>query len=267
MRPDLARALATLIRWTRAPGFWLTLALIAAIFFMPAAEPLFRALFPDIPHPIYARASFFELTLAHCQLVGLSSLAAAMIGIGLGVFATRDSGREFAAIISAIAAIGQTFPPIAVLALAVPLLGYGAAPALAALALYAILPILEATLTGLHAAPPETRQAAIGIGFAPAELLWRIELPLAAPFILAGLRNAVTINMGTATIGSSVGALSLGSPIIEGLSAANPAYVIEGAAIVALLAVSIDRGFEWLETILRSGDAGEDRRTKEQTPL
>jgi len=244
-------AMALVARCARRPGVWLALALIGAIFFMPAAEPLFRAAFPGVLHPIYTRASFLELTLAHCQLVGLSTFGAAIIGIGLGVFATRAAGREFAPMISAIAAIGQTFPPVAVLALAVPLLGYGAAPALAALALYAILPILEATLTGLYAAPEEARDAAVGMGFAPSGLLWRIELPLALPFILAGLRNAVIINMGTATIGSSVGALSLGSPIIEGLSASNPAYVIEGAMIVALLAVTTDRIFEWLEGSLR----------------
>ena len=87
----------------------------------------------------------------------------------------------------------------------------------------------------------------MGIGFAPRDVLWRVELPLAFPFILAGLRNAVIINIGTAVIGSAAGALSLGSPIIEGLSASNPAYVLEGAAIVALLAMAVDRGFAWLE--------------------
>lgn len=253
MRADAAKLQAGLRQCARAPGFWLMLALLALIVFMPSAEPLFRALFPGDPHPIYTRASFVELTLAHIELVAISSLAAAAIGIGLGVFVTRESGREFAPIVSAIATIGQTFPPVAVLALAIPLLGYGAAPTLAALTLYAILPVLEATITGLYAAPRAAHDAARGIGFAPSDLLWRVELPLALPFIVAGLRNAVIINIGTATIGSSVGALSLGSPIIEGLSASNPAYVIEGAAIVALLAVLTDRGFGWLEDFLRPG--------------
>ena len=103
------------------------------MFLMAKAEPLMRWLFPGDPRPIYTRASFFELTLAHVELVAISSLAAAMIGIGLGIFVTRESGREFAAMVSAIAAIGQTFPPVAVLALTIPVLGYGAAPALVAL--------------------------------------------------------------------------------------------------------------------------------------
>jgi osmoprotectant transport system permease protein len=218
---------------------------------MPAARPLLHALFPDSRHLIYARATFLELALAHCQLVAISSLVAAAGGIGLGIFVTRGVGREFAPIVSAIAAIGQTFPPVAVLALAIPALGYGAAPALAALAIYAVLPILEGSITGLNGVPASARDAATGMGFAPSDLLWRIELPLAAPFILAGLRNAVIINIGTATIASSAGALSLGSPILEGLSAANPAYVVEGAIIAALLAVCVDRCFEWLSELLR----------------
>lgn len=235
------------IRIAREPFSWLASLLIALLALMPYSAPLFGAFYPEVPHPLYTRASFFELTLAHCQLVAMSSLIAAAIGIGLAIFVTRGAGREFGPMVSALAAVGQTFPPVAVLALAVPLLGYGAAPALAALGLYAILPILEATLSGLHNAPAAARDAAAGIGFSPSGLLWRIELPLAMPFILAGLRNAVIINIGTATIGSSVGALSLGSPILEGLSASNPAYVIEGALIVALLAVTVDQGFAALE--------------------
>ncbi len=242
-----------LIRIAREPVVWLALALAALLALMPLSAPLFGALFPNVPHALYTRASFFELTLAHIQLVATSSLVAAMIGIGLAIFVTRGAGREFGPIVSALAAVGQTFPPVAVLALAVPLLGYGAAPALAALSLYAILPVLEGTLSGLSNAPAAARDAGLGIGFSPAGLLWRIELPLAAPFILAGLRNAVIINIGTAAIGSSVGALSLGSPILEGLSASNPAYVIEGALIVALLAVTVDRGFSAMELALRGG--------------
>ena len=253
MRFDRGSLTATLTGLGCKPWLWLALFLIAATVLMPKAEPLMRWLFPGDPHPIYTRASFFELTLAHVELVALSSGAAAVIGIGLGIFVTRKSGREFAAMVSAIAAIGQTFPPVAVLALTIPMLGYGAAPALVALCLYAIFPVIEATLTGLHAVPATVREAAMGMGFAPRDVLTRIELPLAFPFILAGLRNAVIINIGTAAIASAAGALSLGSPIIEGLSASNPAYVLEGAFLVALLAIVADRCFTWLEDFTRLG--------------
>ena len=162
-----------------------------------------RWLFPGDPRPVYTRASFFDLTLAHAELVAASSLAATAIGIGLGIFVTRESGREFAAMAGAMAAIGQTFPPVAVLALTIPVFGYGAAPAFVALGLYAIFPVIAATVTGLQAVPGAVSEAAVGMGFAPRDVLWKVELPLALPFILAGVRNAVIINIGTAAIGSA----------------------------------------------------------------
>ena len=108
------------------------------------------------------------------------------------------------------------------LALAIPLLGYGAAPTLAALGLYAILPILEGAITGFRSVPGAARDSARGVGFAPSDVLWRIDLPLALPFILAGLRSAVIINIGTATIGSTAGALSLARPSSKGSRRRTP---------------------------------------------
>ncbi len=94
---------------------------------------------------------------------------------------------------------------------------------------------------------PNVREAADALGFSPFAKLRRVELPLAAPYILAGLRTSVIIAIGTATIGSTIGALSLGSPIVEGLAAENTAYVIQGAIVVALFAILVDRLFETLE--------------------
>lgn len=245
----------------RTPSFWLTFALLGTIVAMPYCGPIFRALFPGNPHPVYTRASFAELTLAHLELVAVSSLAAAVVGIGVGVFVTRESGRDFAPLASALAAIGQTFPPVAVLALAVPMLGYGAAPTILALTLYAILPILEGTVTGLRAVSDAVMDAASGMGFSARDQLFEIELPLARPFILSGLRTAVIINIGTAAIGSSIGALSLGSPILEGLSASNQAYVLQGGIIVALLALVVDRWFDLAEKMGVRRDGGSRSRS------
>jgi osmoprotectant transport system permease protein len=114
------------------------------------------------------------------------------------------------------------------------------------------LPILENTVTGLEAVPAAARDAAIGMGFSPWQMLSRIELPLAWPFILAGLRTSTIINIGTAAIGSSIGALSLGSPIIEGLAANNPAYVLQGALVVAFLAILVDHMFGSLARLAQS---------------
>jgi osmoprotectant transport system permease protein len=234
-------------RWISAGVF--SLALLTLLVAIPAMRPWLHPLFPDVRDPIYSRASFVTLAIAHLELVAVATTIAALMGIGIGVAVTREGGRAFAPLARTVGTLGQTFPPVAVLALAVPLLGYGAAPTLAALTIYAALPILEATLSGLGAVPSAARDAAEGLGFPAWRRLWAVELPLAWPIMLTGLRNATIINIGTATIGSSVGALSLGSPILEGLSASNPAYVIEGAVLVALLAMTIDRWFDVLDDV------------------
>jgi osmoprotectant transport system permease protein len=231
--------------------FWLALLFLAVVLLMPLAQPLFAALFPEQPRPLYSRASFLTLTLSHLGLVFASSAVACLIGVGVGLFVSQPVGREFLALAQSIAAIGQTFPPVAVLAIAVPLTGYGAAPTLFALTLYGLLPVLGNTIAGLATVPAAGRDAARGMGFSALGRLLQVELPLAAPVILAGIRTSVIINIGTATIGSTVGALTLGSPIIEGLSGSNTAYVIQGALIVGLLAMLTDMAFDRLERRLR----------------
>ncbi|WP_259461833.1 ABC transporter permease, partial [Enterobacter sp. R1(2018)] len=119
-------------------------------------------------------------------------------------------------------------------------------PAIIALVLYGLLPILQGTLAGIGAVPQATREIALGAGMSRWQVLYKVELPLAAPVILAGVRTSVIINIGTATIASTVGASTLGSPIIIGLSGFNTAYVIQGAILVALAAIVTDRLFERL---------------------
>jgi osmoprotectant transport system permease protein len=136
--------------------------------------------------------------------------------------------------------MGQTFPPVAVLAIAVPLLGFGAWPALIALSLYGLLPVLENTIAGLEQVSPAALEAAEGMGMGATRRLASVELPLAAPVIMAGIRTSVTINIGTAAIASTVGASTLGTPIIVGLNGNNLAYVIQGALVVGTLAVLVD---------------------------
>jgi osmoprotectant transport system permease protein len=225
------------------PTLLMAALLAGLLVFLPRSAPLFHALFPDLDRPLYTRASFLDLTLAHLRLVLGATGAAALVGVGAGILVTRETGRRLLPLLSATAAIGQTFPPVAVLALTVPVLGYGSGATLVALFVYALLPIIANTVTGLEGVEPSTREAADGMGFTPLRRLLDIELPLAAPVILAGIRTSAIINVGTATVGSTVGALSLGSPIIEGLSGSNTAYVVQGAILVATLALLIDRLF------------------------
>ena len=233
--------------WARNPLLWAAAAMVLLVFGMAWLKPLFAALFPALERPVYEQDSFLGLTLAHLKIVGLSSAFAVIVGVAAGIFATRASGREFRPLIETVVAAGQTFPPVAVLAVAVPVVGFGEAPALIALALYGLLPVLQSTLAGIASVPPAAREAAEGLGMDPWQRLRSIELPLAAPVILAGVRTSVIINIGTAAIASTVGAKTLGLPIIVGLSGFNTAYVIQGAVLVGLLAVAVDLAFEKLE--------------------
>lgn len=232
---------------------WLMLALLLlAVFGLAELKPFFAAMFPELERPMYEQDSFSSLMLAHLKLVGLSSTLAIIAGMGAGIFATRKTGLEFRPLVETLASAGQTFPPVAVLAVAVPLIGFGETPALIALALYGLLPVLQATLAGIGSVPQALKETAEGLGMNQSRRLMQIELPLAAPVILAGIRTSVIVNIGTAAIASTVGAKTLGLPIIVGLSGFNTAYVMQGAVLVGLLAVTTDLAFEKLAGHLKS---------------
>jgi len=230
--------------WPRDPLPWAAAALLALVWGMPHLKPLFAAAFPALDRPLYEQDSFAALLWAHVWIVAASSAAAAVVGVAAGLFVTRPAGAEFRPLVETVVAIGQTVPPVAVLAIAVPLIGFGEVPALIALALYGLLPIVRGTIAGIESVPAAVSEAAAGLGMNAWQRLWRAELPLAAPVILAGVRTSVIINIGTAAIASTVGAKTLGSPIIVGLSGFNTAYVLQGAIVVGLLAVVVDLVFE-----------------------
>jgi len=246
----------------RDPLAWFAALLAFFVFGMNELRPLFAAAFPELDRPVFAQDTFAALTLAHLQLVALSSAAAIAVGVGAGIFVTRPSGREFRPLVERSVAIAQTFPPVAVLAVAAPLLGFGVLPALIALALYGLLPILQNTVAGIESVPNSAREAAEGLGMGAARILRHIEVPLATPVIVAGIRTSVIINIGTAALASTVGAKSLGTPIIVGLSGFNTAYILQGAIVVGLLAVVVDLAFERLLRHLdrwRAGTMGDAR--------
>jgi osmoprotectant transport system permease protein len=240
------------LRLARSDAFlWAACAFAALVLLMPQLKPVFAALFPWLDRPLYEQDGFADLVAAHLALVGASSLAAAMLGIAAGIFVTRPVGAEFRSIVETIVTMGQTFPPVAVLALAVPITGFGYQPAFIALTVYGVLPIVQNTIAGLTSVSESVREAARGVGMTEGEILRRVELPLAAPVIVAGIRTSAIINVGTATIASTVGAKTLGSPIILGLNGSNIAYVIQGAVLVGILAVVIDLAFERLLGVLQ----------------
>jgi osmoprotectant transport system permease protein len=198
---------------------------------------------------IYNQGSLLSLTLAHLHTVFLATIASTLLAVTLGIFVTRPSGAEFLPLSRSLVNIGQTFPPIAVLAIAVPLVGFGEKPTFIALFLYGLLPIFENTLTGLTQVSPQTLEAARGMGMNPRQRLLQVELPLAFPVILAGIRLSVIISLGTATIGSTVAAKGLGEVIIAGLQSNNIAFVLQGGLVVAVLAVLMHDGLGLVERL------------------
>jgi len=237
--------------WLASPLLWVGLLFAALLLRMQWLRPVFRWAFPGTTAVIYDRASFLELFLSHLGLVATASLGAAIVGMALAVFVTRPAGGQFRTMVDAIAAIGQTFPPVAVLAIAVPLIGFGGRPTVIALFIYGLLPIIENAVAGLEGVPRHVCEAADGMGLSRRQRLFAVELPLAAPAILTGIRVSVTIAIGTATIGSTVGALTLGTPIFDGLVANELPFVIEGAMLVALFAILTDMLFARLDRWLR----------------
>lgn len=226
------------------------LALLVLAFFvaMPQAFSfVFEPLTSNGAPAIYNQGSLLLLTLQHLRTVCLATFASILLAVSLGIFVTRPSGADFLPLSRSLVNIGQTFPPIAVLAVAVPLVGFGEQPTFIALFLYGLLPIFENTLTGLTQVPPQVLEAARGMGMNPRQRLFQVELPLAFPVILAGIRLSVIISLGTATIGSTVAAKGLGEVIIAGLQSNNMAFVLQGGLVVALLAVLIHDGLGLLE--------------------
>ncbi len=227
--------------------------LLLLLLALPHAAPVFHAWQPSLSHPLYTRTSFLALTGSHLLLVVSATAIAVIAGLTLGVLATRAGGRSLLPTVRAVAVIGQTFPPVAVLAIAVPLLGFGAAPTLLALVLYGVLPVLAQTVAGLDQVPAAALHAADGMGYGRWRRLREVELPLAAGPIMAGVRLSAIVSVGTATIGSAVGATTLGSPIVEGLVGNNPAYVVQGALLVGALALTVDAALAAVERRVRRG--------------
>lgn len=230
----------------KQPLLWAALLLAACVAALPYSTPLFASLFPQLDRPLYTQEPFAWLLWQHVLLVGASSLFAVVVGTAVGIFIARSSGQSFKPLVESMLATSQAVPPVAVLALAVPVVGFGELPALLALALYGLLPVVQGTASGLQDVPTSQRQAAMSLGLTARQCLRYIDIPLALPVWLSGVRTSVIINIGTAAIASTVGAKTLGSPIIVGLSGFNTAYVLQGAMVLALLAVTVDMAFEYL---------------------
>ena len=189
-----------------------------------------------------------DLTLEHLFLVSLSMTIAAALAIPAGILLTRRTFLQ--RWLLGFANIMQTVPSLALFGFLIPLPflgGIGKHTAIVALVLYALLPILRNTLTGILSVDPAVRESAIAMGMTGQQLLWEVELPLATRTILAGLRIATVTTIGTATIAAAIGGGGLGVFIFRGLASVDTTLLLAGAVPAALMAVAADRGLEWVE--------------------
>lgn len=236
------------MNWVPAIVRAIVLALLLLFLVWPELfEPVFAPLTQNSAPAIYARQSLLTLAWQHLAIVGVATGAATLIAVAMAILVTREAGAELLPFARSIVNIGQTFPPVAVLALAVPMLGFGTKPTLVALFLYALLPIFENTLTALTTLPRDVTDAARGAGMTGFQKLVQVELPLSIPLILAGVRIAVVISLATATIGSTVAASTLGEVIIAGLLSNNTAFVLQGGLVVAVMAVLLHDALVFIE--------------------
>src|ERR671926_1893751 len=188
------------------------------------------------------------LTAEHLLLVAVSTLIAVAVGIPVGLLLTRRAGLKRPVL--AVANVLQTVPSLALFGFIIPLKyvgGIGVRAAVVALVLYALLPVIRNTVTGVEGVDRSVREAALAMGMTDAQILRQVELPLAAPVILAGVRVATVISVGVATIAAAIGAGGLGTYIFRGLRMNDDRLILAGAIPAALMALAADFGLGLLE--------------------
>ncbi|MFN2621517.1 MAG: glycine betaine ABC transporter substrate-binding protein [Chthoniobacterales bacterium] len=216
----------------------------AALFFSDTGASAISSAGESFPHKLQ------RWTLRHLELAGLSLLLSILVGIPLGIAASR--GGIIGQVILGITSAVQTIPSLALLALLVPLpfFGISVRTAIAALFLYGLLPIVRNTATGLQDIAHPLRESAVALGLEPSARLWKIYLPIASRSILGGIKTSAVINIGTATLAALIGAGGLGEPILSGLNLNDHVTILQGAIPAAILALLVQWSFDLLDRLL-----------------
>jgi osmoprotectant transport system permease protein len=179
-----------------------------------------------------------KAALRHMQITGMAVLLAVIIGVPIGIYITKN--RKISDTVMNIANIFQTLPSLALFGLIIPILGIGVTPSVFVLFLYALLPIIKNTYIGVDSIDPSAIEAGRGMGMTMFQILYMIEIPLALPVIMGGVRISTVINIGTATIAALIGAGGLGDFIFKGISMNSNNMILTGAVPAALLALGVD---------------------------
>ncbi len=184
-------------------------------------------------------------TIQHIELTIISLIFANLIAVPLGILLTRY--RRWSEPVIGVTAVFQTIPSLALLGFMIPLMGIGKVPAIVALTIYGLLPILRNTYTGIVGVTPAVVEAGIGMGMTSRQVLFMVELPMALPVIMAGIRTATVLLIGVATLAALIGAGGLGDLIFRGISMANSELILAGALPAALLALIFDHALKRVE--------------------
>jgi len=190
-------------------------------------------------------SEILSLSLQHLRLVGLTIAIAVALSLPAAVLvARRPAARRW---VLGFTNIAQTVPSLALFGFLLPFVGIGEHTAILALSLYALLPVLRNTLTGILGVDPAVRESALAMGMTPRQILWQVEMPLAVPSIVAGLRIATVTTIGTATIAAFIGAGGLGVFLVRGIAMMDEQSLLAGALPAAAMALAADEGLEWIE--------------------
>lgn len=225
---------------------WLSIVLLATAaawmtFDARGFDRLLRILVPDEAVVLYPTKPLPMLVWEQLYLAGAASVFAIILGASMGAVALSPVGKPFRDLIVNTGNLAQTVPTVALMALMIPATGYGSEPVVIALVLYGVLPVLLNVIAGIEGVPPDAADAAIGVGMSVTQRFWRVQLPLAMPVIMGGIKNMVVINISAATLGAVVAAGGLGMPILAGFHDFNNAFILEGALPAIVLALLADR--------------------------
>jgi osmoprotectant transport system permease protein len=210
-------------------------------FYEAGVEAILGALFPTSDPLIYQRSPMSDLMLQHLILVAIGATLAISVGVIAGLLIVSPIGRPFRDLVLRMANFGQSIPSIALMAILVPLVGYGTEPVIIALVVFSILPVMVNTVAGIEGVPEPVIDAGRGMGMTRQERLRQLQIPIAMPVIMTGVRTMLVILISAAALGAVVGAGGLGVPIMSGIGSFNNAVIIYGAIPAILLALLVDQ--------------------------
>ncbi len=225
---------------------------IAFILVVENFNGIAQILSPIIPQKeiFVERTTLREAAIKHISIVALSSLLSILIAMIMAMTAKLTESKELREFLFDIATIGQTIPTVAVIAIIVPLAGYGAKPVLIAMLVYGILPVFRNAVEGFNVIPEDVGEAAKALGLSKMQTLFFVEIPLAMPAIIAGVRTSVIINISVATIGATIGASGFGTFIVNGMRSNDTMMILKGAIPVSLLALAVDSLFSRVGNVI-----------------